>query len=99
MEKSDIVDAFKATRGDLPKSVTVTLNSGRTSDSPFAKPIAPPRFMADSNANTVAAMRDYGVEKIVVMQALGVGSSIPNLLFEMRWVVRHSNMAASFQGP
>ena len=97
LSKSDIVNAVEATPDDLPKSVIVTLNSGRTSDNPFAKPTAPQRFMADSNANAVAAMKEYGIRKIVVMQALGVGTSFPNLLFAMRWVVRHSNMAVSFE--
>jgi hypothetical protein len=44
--------------------------------------------MADSVANTITAMRLHHVPKIVVMQALGVGNSFPNLPWWMRYV-RH----------
>lgn len=51
--------------------------------------------MADSNANAVAVMKEHGIRKIAIMSAFGVGDSLPNLVFIMRWVIKGSNM--SFQ--
>lgn len=42
--------------------------------------------MADSVANAITAMKENRVPKIVVMQALGVGDSFPNLPWWMRYV-------------
>ncbi|KAL9131727.1 MAG: hypothetical protein Q9217_000402 [Psora testacea] len=95
LKKEDIDRAFTA--GEIPTVVISTLNARRASESPFAKPISPPRLMADSNGNVVEAMKKYGTKKIVIMQALGVGDSFPNLLCVMRWIIRHSNMAAQFE--
>jgi len=68
--------------------VVVTLNPSRTSDSPFARPVAPPRFMADSIANAITVMKQHNVPKLVVMQALGVGDSYSSMSLWMRWA-RH----------
>jgi hypothetical protein len=76
--------------------VIVCLNPSRASDSPFSRPIAPPRFMADSVANTITAMRLHHVPKIVVMQALGVGNSFPNLPWWMRYVRHWTYMKHSY---
>ena len=75
----DVCKAF-AGKGQSPfGAVIVTLNPSRTTDSPLARPMAPPRFMADSVANAITAMKHNDVPKIVVMQALGVGDSFPNM--------------------
>lgn len=74
----------------------VTLNPSRTTDSPLAKPMAPPRFLADSVANAITAMKHHDVPKIVVMQALGVGDSFPNMSFWMRWVRHWTYMKHSY---
>ena len=94
LKKEDVERAF--TVGQRPAAIISTLNARRTSDSPFAKPMSPPRMMADSAANVVETIKKYGSSKIVVMQALGVGDSFPNLFFAMRWLVRYSNMAAQY---
>lgn len=53
--------------------------------------------MTDCITNVIAAMKRYGVRKLVVMAALGVGDSFPSLTFPLRWLFRRSNMAASFE--
>jgi putative NADH-flavin reductase len=78
-------------------AVIVTLNAQRASDSPFAAPLAPPRMMADSNANLVAAMKTHGVHKIVTMSAFGVGDSNATINWMLRLVLRKTNMAAQFE--
>ncbi|MCJ1279917.1 hypothetical protein MMC21_007741 [Puttea exsequens] len=96
MNKEDIGKAVTAT--DEPPSVIIsTLNARRASDSPFSKPVGPPFMMADSTANLIDAMKQHQVSKIVIMQALGVGDSFPNLIAAMRWMVRYSNLAAQYE--
>ncbi|OOF94041.1 hypothetical protein ASPCADRAFT_131677 [Aspergillus carbonarius ITEM 5010] len=93
MQLSDVRRAFQA---DLPTVVIVTLNAPRASDSPFAAPIAPPRLMADCNANVVTAMKEFGVRKTVILQAFGVGDSWVNLHCVLRLLMKTSNMSYQY---
>ena len=52
--------------------------------------------MADVHTKILAAMRAHGIRKLVVLQALGVGESKPNLLFAMRWTIKYTSMAWHF---
>jgi len=79
-----------------PDVVITTLNAPRASDSPFAKPIAPPRFMADAIANICEVMKANGVTKIIIMSAFGVGDSFQNLNFLMKPIISYTNMAKQF---
>jgi hypothetical protein len=97
LNESDVNSAFLVTENDLPQAVITTLNAARESDSPFSKPIAPPRFMADSIANVRKTMQRHGVKKIVIMSAFGVGDSFKGLNFLMRPVIKYTNMAAQFR--
>ena len=92
----DVCNAFEIEGQAAPGAVIVTLNPSRTTDSPFARPMAPPRLMADSVANAITAMKQHNVPKIVVMQALGVGDSFPNTSFWMRWVRHWTYMKHSY---
>lgn len=90
---SDLHEAFAKKR---PNCVLVTLNAPRATDSPFAKSISPPRLMADSVANAVKVMKEHGTDRIIVMQAFGVGSSFKNLNFLMRLVIAKTEMSKQF---
>lgn len=90
--ENDIRSAFMATPNGLPEVVIVTLNARRASDSPFAKPISEPRFMADSNAAAIAVMKEFSVNKIVIMSVFGAGDSWPNMHWLLRLTFRHTNM-------
>lgn len=95
----NLEDICKACLGHgqlAPGAVIVTLIPSRTSDSPFARPVAPPRFMADSVANAITVMKQHNIPKIVVMQALGVGDSFPNLPVWMRSVRHWTYMKHSY---
>jgi hypothetical protein len=96
-KKEDIDTAFECTGSDVPQAVIVTLNAPRESDSPFAKPLVDPRFLADCVANVREAMKAHAVKKIVIMSAFGVGDSFSNLNFLMRPVIKHSNMAIQYE--
>jgi uncharacterized protein YbjT (DUF2867 family) len=89
MDKQDVRRAFSTCTPDV---VIVTLSAPRASDSPFAAVVAPPRLMADSTANVVAAMREFHTPKIVIMQAFGVGESWDNMKCLMQLLMKQSNM-------
>ena len=83
---------------DRITSIIVTLNAPRASDSPFAKPIAPPTLMADSNGNLLKAMGSHPeIKKIVTMSAWGVTDSSAELPWVMRLALRKTNMAVQFR--
>lgn len=80
----------------VPDVVLVTLNAPRVSESPFAAPASPPRLMADSNANVVTAMKEFGIKKVVIMQAFGVGASWPNMACLLRGLMSKTNMSYTY---
>ncbi|CAJ0548517.1 Ff.00g021300.m01.CDS01 [Fusarium sp. VM40] len=75
LSKDDIRNALKATPGHLPIAAIMTLNAVRKSDSPFAAPLSPPRFLADSCANACEVLEEAGISRFVVMSTAGVGDS------------------------
>ena len=52
--------------------------------------------MADSNANVAQVMKEFGVLKIVVLQAYGVGASWDKMPCAMRLLMSKSNMRYSY---
>lgn len=96
-DSADVEKAFSAVADDIPSAVIVTLNSARTSDNPFAKSTSPPTYMHDSHVNIIAAMKKYGIRKLVTLQAHGVGDSYPTLFVAVKLLVRYSNMAIGYK--
>ncbi|CAF9932183.1 MAG: hypothetical protein ALECFALPRED_005233 [Alectoria fallacina] len=97
LNQTDISKAFaNAPRSDPIRAVISTLNTGRTSDNPWAKTTSPPTLMADSVRNTLAVMREYSVKKMVVLGTIGVGSSRANIGWFFNWIVDHSNLKIAF---
>jgi putative NADH-flavin reductase len=88
----NIEDVRKAFAQSTPDVVIVTLSAPRATDSPFAAVTSPPRLMADSTANVVAVMKEFGTSKIVIMQAFGVGESWENMNCMMQLLMKKSNM-------
>lgn len=96
-DQANVEKAFAAVAEDAPAAVVVTLNSARTSDNPFAKPISPPTLMHDAHVNVLAAMKTHGTRKIVTLQAHGVGDSFPTLFLPVKLLVRYSNMGIGYK--
>lgn len=94
MKVGDIEKAFAERK---PDAVVVTLNANRATNSPFAAIVAPPRLLADSNANTVTVMKKYGVNKIVTMAAFGAGDSFNEMNCLLKLVMRKTNMAHTYE--
>lgn len=97
LNHADVSKAFaNAPKSDPIKAVISTLNTGRTSDSPWAKITSSPNLMADSVRNTLAVMKEYGVKKIVVLGTNGVGSSREYSGWFFNWIVDHSSLKITF---
>jgi hypothetical protein len=79
LSKFDITGALSAALSLMPSVAIMTLNTVRKSDSPFAPPVSPPRFLADSCANACEVLEHAGIHRIVLMSAAGVGDSWANL--------------------
>lgn len=91
MNRGDVDDAI-----DGADAVIVALNSTRRSDTPWAKPVSPPRLMADSVANTTAAMNARGIRRIVVVSAFGVGDSLSRQPLLIRWMITRTNLSYTY---
>ena len=89
--RSDVAGAI-----DGADAVIVALNSTRRSDTPWAKPVSPPRLMADSVANATAAMAARGIRRIVVVSAFGVGDSLSRQPLLIRWMITRTNLRYTY---
>ena len=78
-------------------AVVSTLNNNRTSDNPFAKPVSPPNFMADSIRNTLKAMESRGIKRIVVLSAAGVGDSFKEQPWLFRLLIKKTNLGHTYR--
>lgn len=97
LSASDVAAAFdSAPLSDPIRAVICTLNAGRTSDNPWAKPTAPGGFLADCTRNCLVAMRERKVGKMVVLGTNGVGGSRANSGWVFNWVVDRSNLRITF---
>jgi putative NADH-flavin reductase len=77
-------------------SVLSFLNNARASDSPWSKPLSPPRLMSTSITHAVAAMNENAIRRIVVLSAAGVGDSAGSVPWLWRAVVRHSYLKVAY---
>ena len=96
LEYPDVEKAVMATT-DRPGAILSTLGQTRRSGNPWSAPTSPPRFMADAMKNAVAAAQKFRIPKIIVMSMFGAGSSMKNLNFLMRGIMRWSNMAQTLE--
>ena len=97
-----VVQGTPANRGDVDRAidgadaVIVALNSTRRSDTPWAKPVSPPRLMADSVANATGAMTARGIRRIVVLSAFGVGDSLSSASLPLRLMFTRTNLKYTY---
>jgi putative NADH-flavin reductase len=97
-----VVQGTPVDRGDVDgaidgaDAVIVALNSTRRSDTPWAKPVSPPRLMADSVANATAEMTAHRIRRIVVLSAFGVGDSLSTAALPLRWMFTRTNLKYAY---
>ncbi|KFY18714.1 hypothetical protein V493_08395 [Pseudogymnoascus sp. VKM F-4281 (FW-2241)] len=87
IEPSNIESAFNAVEGDPPTAVIVTLGS------PLEKGT---RVMTESHEHLIAAMKSHGISKIATTSSFGIGSSLPNITFVMRWAIANTSLGYRF---
>ncbi len=78
-------------------AVVSALNNNRTSDNPWAKRLSPSLFMTHSIRTCLAAMKEQGMRRIVVLSSVGVNDSFGDAVFFMRWLIRNTNLQYTFQ--
>lgn len=79
------------------EAVVSTLNNNRTSDNPWARRLSPSLFMTQSIRTCLAAMKERGMRRIVVLSSVGVNDSFDDAVFVMRWLIRNTNLQYTFQ--
>ncbi|KAI9036891.1 Zn2Cys6 transcription factor [Aspergillus affinis] len=89
---TDLTGVRTAFKHNIPGAVIVTLSAPRATESPFSAPNPDPRLMTNCNEHVVTVMKEYGVRKIVIMQAFGVAESWSNMPCAMRLLMSKSNM-------
>jgi uncharacterized protein YbjT (DUF2867 family) len=78
-------------------AVVSALNNNRTSDNPWAKRLSPSLFMTHSIRTCLAAMKEQGLHRIVVLSSVGANDSFDDAVFFMRWLIRNTNLHFTFQ--
>ena len=78
-------------------AVVCTLNISRMSDSPWAKLRAPKDLISRSVANTLVAMKENGVKRIVSLSAIGAGDSKKSLPLFVAMFIAFSNIRYAFK--
>lgn len=90
--KSDIETALSASSPLKVDAAIITLNTVRESDSPFARQVSPPRFLADCSVNVCQVLEQAGISRVVFMSTAGCGNSWENLSFLARAFMGWTNV-------
>lgn len=96
LSKADIENALSASPVKVNAAI-ITLNTNRESDSPFARQVSPPRFLADSCANVCQVLEEAGIRRVVVMSTAGCGNSWNNLPLLARAFMGWTNVKFALQ--
>lgn len=87
LEPLDIEKAFNAVNGDPPAAVIVTLAAVAGKGS---------RVMTGAYEGVIAAMKSHGISKIATISSFGIGSSLKNITFIMRWAIANTSLGDKF---
>lgn len=91
----NIGDVRRAAEGT--DAVISALNNSRASDSPWAKPVSPPTFMADATRTTLSVMGEQGITRFVAVSTQGAAEDWKRLNPLMRGLINVSNIKVGFQ--
>ncbi|KAI1269706.1 NAD(P)-binding protein [Xylariaceae sp. FL1019] len=92
-KREDITKAYLASPTP-PHAVIVALSIKRVTESPFSAvdPDTPDRFMENSVANAMDAMKEHKTDRIIIMNQWGSGNSWNSMNFLFRTLYTHSPM-------
>jgi putative NADH-flavin reductase len=89
----DVVKAIKET-----DAVYVALNIGRKTDMPWSKVVSPFNLLGVSMMNTVTAMKENGVKRVISVSAWGVGDSYKEVNWMFRFLINKTNVGFAYKG-
>lgn len=78
------------------EAVICTLNISRTSDYPWAKLKSPKDLISKSIKNTLTAMKENNVKRIITLSALGAGDSKKKMPFIFNFLVSVTNLKYAY---
>ncbi|KAL1893485.1 hypothetical protein Sste5346_006313 [Sporothrix stenoceras] len=91
LAKADIEMTITATSTPVDGCI-FTLGTLRESESPFAKQVTPPRFLADSAGVASEVLLAHNVSRLVIMSTAGTGDSWPGLPLVFRAYMGWTNL-------
>lgn len=100
MNYDDVTKAIKETDAVYfaINFVRKTLITGRKTDVPWSKIASPLDLFDVSMTNTVKAMKQNGVKRIITMSAWGAGDSYKEVNWLFRFLIKRSNVGLLYAG-
>jgi putative NADH-flavin reductase len=93
MYYNDVVKAVKET-----DAVYVALNIARKTDMPWSKIISPKDLLDISMKNTVNAMKENGVKRVITVSAWGAGDSYEETNWMFKFLIKKTNVGFAYTG-
>jgi putative NADH-flavin reductase len=93
MNYEDVAKAIKGT-----EAVYVALNIARKTDMPWSKVVSPLDLLDVSMKNTVTAMKEYGVKRIITVSAWGAGDSYEEANWMFKFLIKRTNVGYAYAG-
>lgn len=87
---TDMTDLATAERGT--EAILVALNNPRKSDAPWSKPVTTEKILTPVAKNIIA----LGGKRVVFLSAIGVGDSLKDTAWFMRFMIQRTNMSYAY---
>jgi putative NADH-flavin reductase len=79
-------------------AVYVALNIGRKTDMPWSKVVSPLHLLGVSMKNTVTAMKEKGVKRVITVSAWGTGDSYKETNWIFKILIKKTNVGVAYAG-
>lgn len=93
MSYNDVTKAVKET-----DAVFVALNIGRKTDMPWSKVVSPLDLLDVSMKNTIKAMKENGVKRVITVSAWGTGDSYEETNLMFKFLIKWTNVGYAYAG-
>jgi putative NADH-flavin reductase len=79
-------------------AVYVALNIGRKTDMPWSKVVSPLDLLRVSIDNTINAMQENGVKRVITVSAWGTGDSYKETNWIFKFLIKKTNVGVAYAG-
>ena len=79
-------------------AVYVALNIGRKTDMPWSKVVSPLDLLRVSIDNTINAMQENGVKRVITVSAWGTGDSYKETQLIFKFLIKKTNVGVAYAG-